>query len=71
MGYSAGQLEELAASIAAVPCDLVLVATPIDLSRLIRIPQETVRVTYGVEDRGEPTLTGVVDAFLARLAASR
>ena len=71
MGYSAAQLDDLAASIAAVPCDLVLVATPMDLSRLIAIPQQSVRVTYGVEDRGEPTLTGVVDAFLARLAAAR
>jgi predicted GTPase len=43
------------------------VATPIDLSRLIKIPQASVRVTYGVEDRGEPTLTGVVQAFLDRL----
>jgi predicted GTPase len=67
MGYSAEQLADLEASVAAVPCDYVLVATPIDLSRLIKIPQASVRVTYGVEDRGEPTLTGVVQAFLDRL----
>jgi predicted GTPase len=64
MGYSPEQLADLEASVAAVPCDYVLVATPIDLSRLIKIPQKSVRVTYGVEDRGEPTLTGVVQAFL-------
>lgn len=64
MGYSKEQLAELEASIAAVPCDLVLVATPIDLSRLISIPQPSVRVTYGVEDRGEPTLRAAVERFL-------
>lgn len=64
MGYSAEQLEDLRASIAAVPCDVVLVATPIDLSRLIPIGQETIRVTYAVEDRGDPRLDDVVDRFL-------
>jgi predicted GTPase len=69
MGYSPEQLADLEASVAAVPCDYVLVATPIDLSRLIKIPQASVRVTYGVEDRGEPTLTGVLQAFLDRIGS--
>jgi predicted GTPase len=67
MGYSPEQLADLEASVAAVPCDVVLVATPIDLSRLIKIPQPSVRVTYGIEDRGEPTLTGIVTDFLKRI----
>lgn len=65
MGYSPEQLADLAASIAAVPCDAVVVATPIDLSRLLAIPQEAVRVTYGIADRGDPTIRRVVEAFLA------
>jgi predicted GTPase len=64
MGYSAAQLADLEATIAAVPCDLVLVATPVDLTRLLRIPQAAVRVTYSVEDRGAPTLAEVVARFL-------
>jgi predicted GTPase len=64
MGYSPEQLADLAATIAAVPCDAVLIATPIDLGRLIDIPQEAVRVTYEVEDRGTPTLRGIIEAFL-------
>lgn len=64
MGYSPEQLADLAATIAAVPCDAVVVATPIDLSRLVEIPQEAVRVTYGVADRGAPTIRQVVEAFL-------
>jgi predicted GTPase len=67
MGYSPEQLADLEASVAAVPCDVVLVATPIDLSRLIKIPQASVRVTYGIEDRGDPTLTGIVTDFLKRI----
>jgi predicted GTPase len=64
MGYSEEQLADLAATIAAVPCDAVLIATPIDLARLIDIGQDAVRVTYEVEDRGAPTLRQVVEAFL-------
>ena len=64
MGYSPEQLADLAATVAAVPCDAVVIATPIDLSRLIKIPQPAVRVTYGVADRGEPTVRGLVEGFL-------
>ncbi len=66
IGYSPSQLADLEASIAAVPCDVVLVATPIDLTRLIRIPQPSIRVTYRVEDRGDPSLTGVLEEFVER-----
>jgi len=64
MGYSAEQLADLEATIAATPCDIVLVATPIDLGRLIRIEQESIRVTYEVEDRDAPVLHGIIDTFL-------
>ena len=64
MGYSPEQLTELEATIAAVPCDAVVIATPIDLSRLIEIPQPAVRVTYGVVDRGDPTVRTLVETFL-------
>jgi predicted GTPase len=64
MGYSPEQLADLAATISAVPCDAVVVATPIDLARLIDFPQPAVRVTYAVEDRGTPTLRDLVEGFL-------
>jgi predicted GTPase len=66
MGYCPEQLADLAATIAAVPCDAVIIATPIDLSRLIDIPQKAVRVTYGVADRGEPTVRALVEDFLRK-----
>lgn len=64
IGYSAEQLAELEATIAATPCDVVIVATPIDLSHVIRIDQLAVRVRYTVEDAGEPTLRGIVEEWL-------
>ena len=63
-GYSAQQLADLEATIAGADCDVVVVATPIDLSRLIKIEQPSVRVTYRVADASEPGVTGVLEAFL-------
>jgi predicted GTPase len=66
MGYSAEQLRDLELTIAESDCDVVIVATPIDLSRLISIPHPTVRATYAVTDASEPTLDDIVDAFCQR-----
>lgn len=65
MGYSAQQLADLEATIAATPCDVVAIGTPIDLGRLIRIDKPVVRVTYEVTDITQPTLDDLVDEFLA------
>jgi len=54
MGYSAMQRHELESTIAATPCDLVLVATPIDLARVIKIDKPAMRVTYEVEELTKP-----------------
>lgn len=64
VGYSAEQLADLAATIAAVPCDAVVIGTPIDLGRLIEIAQPSVRAIYTVADTDGPTLDEVVDGFL-------
>ncbi|MBE0416384.1 MAG: GTPase [Coriobacteriia bacterium] len=71
MGYSAGQLADLEATIAATPCDVVVVGTPIDLSRLLHIDQRVVRVTYGSADAGSPTLTDVVGGFIEKHVRGR
>lgn len=63
MGYSAAQLADLEATIAACDCDVVAIGTPIDLGRLIRIDKPVVRVTYRVTDAGEPTLDAIVAKF--------
>jgi predicted GTPase len=65
-GYYPEQLKDMEATIQRTPCDLVLVATPIDLSRLIRISRPVLRVSYRVEDWGKPTIGEVIEDFLRR-----
>lgn len=66
MGYSRAQLQELQETIAAAPCDTVVLATPVDLSRLIPIKQPICRVRYDLEEIGRPDLAAVLDKFLSR-----
>ena len=66
MGYGARQIAELKETIAATPADLVLIATPIDLRRLIDIPQPTARVRYEMQEIGRPTMTEVLTPVLER-----
>lgn len=64
MGYSAEQLRELAATINATECDTIVIATPVDLARLITLPCPFVRVQYDLDEIGSPGLTEIVDHFL-------
>ncbi len=50
MGYGARQVAELSATINSVPCDVVLVATPIDLGRILEIDKPSTRATYELEE---------------------
>lgn len=70
IGYGAEQVHELEETISRVECDLVIIATPVDLRRLIRITQPTVRVTYSVEDRGTPTLAGILQGLMKQAKQS-
>jgi len=63
MGYSAMQRHELEETINRVPCDLVLVATPIDLARVIKLNKPCLRVTYEVEDVTRTALVDVLAQF--------
>jgi predicted GTPase len=60
MGYGPQQLLDLGATIAAVPCDAVVCATPIDLQRLIPIARAVARVTYELREHPENALAGPV-----------
>jgi predicted GTPase len=63
MGYGEDQTRDLEATIARTPCDLVLVATPIDLRRVVRIQQPTKRVSYELQEIGKPDLGDVLQRF--------
>jgi len=64
IGYGDQQIRDLEATIAATECDLVIIGTPIDLRRVIRIDKPSVRVTYELQEIGRPNLQDVLDRFL-------
>jgi predicted GTPase len=69
LGYRPEQVMELARTIASVPCDMVLSATPIDLSGLIESDRPIIRVSYDITEKpGEPLKT-VFEKFLDHLEA--
>ena len=56
MGYGRKQMEELRETIARSDADLVLIGTPIDLRRIIELDKPALRVTYRLQEIGEPTI---------------
>ena len=70
MGYSEAQVRDLEATIRAVPADLVVVASPVDLRRLIQIDKPTVRVGYDIEEVGGNQLERLLTEFAARLTGT-
>jgi predicted GTPase len=71
MGYSAAQVADLAATIAQVPCDVVVIGTPIDLTRLMQIDKPTLRVRYELQEIGRPDLGDVLRPFIDNVRAAR
>ncbi len=70
MGYGRRQIKDLQATINACDCDTVIIGTPIDLRRVVRIKHPTVRVRYELQEIGSPTLEEVI-AELPALRGSR
>jgi predicted GTPase len=63
LGYGKKQMAELAQTIDKVDCDLVVSGTPIDLGRLIKTSKRILRVTYELEEIGNPDLKEVLRQF--------
>jgi predicted GTPase len=66
LGYGDEAVAALAKTLEAVAADVIVSATPIDLSALVKVSKPIVRVRYEYADAGEPTLGQAVDEFLAR-----
>ncbi|MBU0495360.1 MAG: cyclic 2,3-diphosphoglycerate synthase [Chloroflexi bacterium] len=64
MGYGAHQTHDLQETISATPADLVIIATPIDLRRVIQIKQPSVRIRYELQEIGKPDLPDVLAPFI-------
>ena len=66
MGYSPKQIRELKETIEAVDCDSVIIGTPIDLRRFLKINKPTVRIKYDIQEIGKPDLEEALENFLQK-----
>ncbi len=64
MGYSEQQLKDLETTINNTDCDAVVIGTPIDLQRILKINKPSTRVYYDLQEIGEPTLEGILTDFV-------
>ncbi|UCE96822.1 MAG: GTPase [Candidatus Bathyarchaeota archaeon] len=60
IGYGQEQINELEETINNTPCDIVVIGTPIDLRRVLRINKPAVRAKYSLMELGSPTLEDVL-----------
>ena len=66
MGYGEQQLKDMETTINNTECDAVVIGTPIDLSRIIKINKPNTRVYYNLQEIGRPDLTMVLDDFVKK-----
>ena len=64
MGYSDQQIKDLEETINKTDCDLVIIGTPIDLRKLVKLNKPAVRVTYELQEIGKPDLYDVLKKFM-------
>ncbi|MCL2362801.1 MAG: cyclic 2,3-diphosphoglycerate synthase [Defluviitaleaceae bacterium] len=65
MGYGEEQMADLAATIDNTDCDAVVIATPIDLNRVIKISKPNTKVDYALQEIGQPNLEEVIGEFVS------
>jgi predicted GTPase len=66
MGYSDAQLKDLETTINNTECDGVVIGTPIDLNRIIKISKPNTRVYYDLQEIGFPNLDGLLSDFCTK-----
>ena len=66
MGYGEQQLKDLESTINQTECDAVVIGTPIDLNRIIKIDKPNTRVYYNLQEIGRPDLNMVLDDFIKK-----
>jgi predicted GTPase len=67
MGYGKEQVADLEKTINATPCDVVVIGTPIDLNRIVKINKPSVQVSYELQEIGTPNLQMVLDEFVTKM----
>ena len=68
MGYGEEQLRDLEATINATDCEAVVIATPIDLNRIVDIRKPNTRVFYDLEELSKPDLSDLLAGFIEKHA---
>jgi predicted GTPase len=71
MGYGPQQIRDLEATINRVPCDAVIIGTPIDLRRILTIKKPSTRVQYSLGEQSKPDLQDALDNFVRENISSR
>ncbi len=66
MGYGGKQIKDLETTINKVDCDSVIIGTPIDLRRIIKIKKPSTRVYYELDEIAKPNLNEILDRFLKK-----
>lgn len=66
MGYGEQQLKDLEATINATECDAVVIGTPIDLNRIIKIDKPNTRVYYNLQEIGRPNFDMILADFVKK-----
>jgi predicted GTPase len=66
LGYGEREVKDLQETINAIPCDSVVIGTPIDLTRVLKINKPSVRVRYELDEIGKPDLAEILDGFLKK-----
>ena len=66
MGYGQQQINDLEKTINRTDCDSVVIATPIDLNRIIKIKKPTTKVDYDLQEIGKPSLSEILEDFVKR-----
>ncbi len=70
MGYGEQQLKDLEATINNTECEAVVIGTPIDLNRIIKIDKPNTRVYYNLQEIGRPNFDMILDDFVKKYTAS-
>ena len=67
MGYGDEQINDLTATIERTDCDSVVIATPIDLGRVVKINKPNTRVEYNLQEIGHPNISDILDDFFKKI----
>jgi predicted GTPase len=67
MGYGKQQIKDLAATIDKADCDSVIIATPMDLGRIIKINKPSTRVGYTLQEIGHPNMEDILEPFIKKI----